>query len=134
VICCQFKAKQWTRDLFLVGYLQTCRLVGLFCQNLLLSTKDLAGSSSKTFIYQTKIWRMNYNHNCKYHNFIKLIQPQLLQINPIIHQHCNYMDHDTSIKLGDGGRSEEMRPKIWDVGVGQRRRDAMLSVQSKVID
>jgi hypothetical protein len=32
------------------------------------------------------------------------------------------MDHDTSIKLGDGGRSEERRPKIQEVGVGQRRR------------
>jgi hypothetical protein len=43
------------------------------------------------------------------------------------------MDNDTSIKLGDGGRSDEKRPKIWEVGVGQRRRDAMLSVQSKAI-
>jgi hypothetical protein len=33
-----------------------------------------------------------------------------------------YMDHDPSIKLGDGGRSEEKRPKYWEVGVGQRRR------------
>jgi hypothetical protein len=41
------------------------------------------------------------------------------------------MDYDTSIKLGDGGRSEEKRPKIWEVEVGQRKRDAMLSVQSK---
>ncbi len=31
------------------------------------------------------------------------------------------MDHDTSIKLGDGSRSEEKRPKIWEIGVGQRR-------------
>jgi hypothetical protein len=44
------------------------------------------------------------------------------------------MDHDTSIKLGDGGRSETKRPKIWEVGVGQRRRGAMLSAQSKAID
>jgi hypothetical protein len=44
------------------------------------------------------------------------------------------MDHDASIKLGDGGRSEKMRPKIWEVGVGQRRRGALLSVQSKAID
>jgi hypothetical protein len=44
------------------------------------------------------------------------------------------MDHDTCIKLGDGGRSEEKRPKIWEVGVGQRRRGAMLSVQSKAIN
>ncbi len=41
---------------------------------------------------------------------------------------------DTSMKFGDGGGSEEKRPKIWEVGVGQRRRGAMLSVQSKVID
>jgi hypothetical protein len=40
------------------------------------------------------------------------------------------MDHDASIKLGDGGRSEEKRPKILEVGKGQRRRGAMLSVQS----
>jgi hypothetical protein len=33
-----------------------------------------------------------------------------------------------STKFGDGGRSEEKRPKIWEVGVGQRRRGAMLSV------
>ncbi len=44
------------------------------------------------------------------------------------------MNNDTSIKLGDGGRSEEKRPKIQEVGVGQRRRGAMLSVQSKAID
>jgi hypothetical protein len=44
------------------------------------------------------------------------------------------MDHDASIKLGDGGRSEEKKTQIWEVGVGQRRRGAMLSVQSKVID
>jgi hypothetical protein len=43
------------------------------------------------------------------------------------------MDPDTSIKLGDGGRSEEKRSKIWEVGVGQRRNGAMLSVQSKAI-
>jgi hypothetical protein len=39
-----------------------------------------------------------------------------------------------SKKLGYGGRSEEIRLKIWKVGVGQRRRDAMLSVQSKAIN
>jgi hypothetical protein len=44
------------------------------------------------------------------------------------------MDHDASIKLEDGGRSEEKRPKIWEVGVGQRRRGAMLSVQSRAIN
>jgi hypothetical protein len=44
------------------------------------------------------------------------------------------MDLDVSIKLGDGGRSEEKRPKIWEVGVGQRRRSAMLPVQSKAIN
>jgi hypothetical protein len=77
---------------------------------------------------------MNYNHNCKYHNFVKTSQPQLLQIYTIIYQCCNYMDHDTSIKLGDGGRLEEKRPKIWEVGVGQRRRGAMLSIQSNRID
>jgi hypothetical protein len=44
------------------------------------------------------------------------------------------MDPETSIKFGDGGGSEEKRPKIWEVGVGQKRRGAMLSVQSKAID
>jgi hypothetical protein len=44
------------------------------------------------------------------------------------------MDHDMSIKLGDGGRSEEKKPEIQEVGVGQRRRGAMLSVQSKAIN
>ncbi len=77
---------------------------------------------------------MNYNHNCKYHNLVKSTQPQLLQINTIIYQHRNYMGHGLSIKLGDGGRSEEKRPKIWEVGVAQRRRGAMLSDQSKAID
>ncbi len=43
------------------------------------------------------------------------------------------MDSDTSIKFGDWGRSEEKRPKIPKGGVGQRRRGAMLSVQSKAI-
>jgi hypothetical protein len=38
------------------------------------------------------------------------------------------MDNDKSIKLGDGGRSEEKRKKIWEVGVGERRGGAMLSV------
>ncbi len=37
-----------------------------------------------------------------------------------------------SIKLGDGGRSEEKRPNIWE-GVGQMRRGAMLSAESKAI-
>jgi hypothetical protein len=77
---------------------------------------------------------MNYNHNCKYHIFVKSIQPQHIQVNPIIHQCHNYMDHDAFVKLGDEGRSEEKRPKIWEVGVGQRRRGAMLSVQSKAIN
>jgi hypothetical protein len=45
-----------------------------------------------------------------------------------------HMDHDTSIKLGDGGRSNEKKPKIWEVWVGQRRRNAMLSVQSEAIN
>jgi hypothetical protein len=89
---------------------------------------------AETFFYQTKIWRMNYNHNCKYHNFAKSIQPQLIQVNPIIYQRRNYMDHETSIKLGDGGRLEEKKPKIHEVGVSQRRRCAMLPVQSKAID
>jgi hypothetical protein len=44
------------------------------------------------------------------------------------------MDNDTSIKLGDGGRSEKKRPKIQEVGVGKRRRGAILSVQIKAID
>ncbi len=44
------------------------------------------------------------------------------------------MDHDKSTNLGDGGRSEEKRPKIREVEVGQRRRGAMLSVQSEAID
>jgi hypothetical protein len=43
------------------------------------------------------------------------------------------MDHDVLIKLGDGGRSEEKRPNIWELGVGQRKRGAMLSVQSDAI-
>ncbi len=68
--------------------------------------------SAKTFFNQTKIWRMNYNQSCKSNNFVNTIQPQLLQIIPIIYQQHNYMDPDTSIKLGDGGGSEEKRPKI----------------------
>jgi hypothetical protein len=44
------------------------------------------------------------------------------------------MDPDTSIKFGDGGRSEEKRPKIWEVEVGQRRSGAMLSGQSEAIN
>ncbi len=39
-----------------------------------------------------------------------------------------------SVKLGDEGRSEEKRPKIWEVGVGHERRGAMLSDQRKVIN
>ncbi len=70
---------------------------------------------------------MTYNHNCKYHNFVKSTQPQLLQINTIIYKCRDCMDHDMSIKLGDGDRSEKKRPKIREVGVGQRRRGAMLS-------
>jgi hypothetical protein len=66
---------------------------------------------------------MNYNHNCKYHNLVKLIQPKHIKVNLIIHQHHNYdMDHDLSIKLKfrEGGRSEEKQPKIWKIRVGQR--------------
>ncbi len=59
---------------------------------------------------------------------------QPLQINTKIYQCRKYMDHDVSIKLGDGGRSEEKRPQIREVGVGQRRRGAMLSNQSKGIN
>ncbi len=44
------------------------------------------------------------------------------------------MDSDMSIKFGNGGGSDEKRPKIWEVGVGQRRRGAMLSVQIKAIN
>jgi hypothetical protein len=77
---------------------------------------------------------MNYNHNCKYNKFVKTSQPQLLQINPIIYQCHIYMDHETSINMGDGGGSEEKRPKIQEIRVGQRRRGAMLSVQSKAIN
>jgi hypothetical protein len=44
------------------------------------------------------------------------------------------MDPDTSIKFGDSGRSEEKRSKIWEVGVGQRRRGTMLTVQSEAIN
>jgi hypothetical protein len=44
------------------------------------------------------------------------------------------MDPDTSIKMGDKSGSDETRPKIWGVGVGQWRRGAMLSVQSKAIN
>ncbi len=117
VLCCQFKAKQSTRDLFLVGYLLMCWLAGLLCQKLLLSTKDLACSFCKNLFYQAKIWRMDYKHNCKYHSFVKSIQPQHIQFNPIINQRRNYMDYDPSVKLGDGGRSEEKKPKIWEVGV-----------------
>ncbi len=39
-----------------------------------------------------------------------------------------------SIKFVDEGGSEEKRLKIWEGGVGQRRRGAMLSVQSKAIN
>ncbi len=133
MLCCQFKVKQWTRDLFLVGYLPMCCLAGPFCQNIFYHAKICLAHYAKTFFYQTKIWRMNNNHNCKSNNFVKTIQPHL-QINPIIYQCCNYMDHDTSMILGDGGRSEEKRTKIWDVGPGQRRRGAMLSVQNKAMD
>ncbi len=89
---------------------------------------------AETFFYRTKIWRMNYNQNCKSNNFVKTSQSWLLQINPAIYQHCNHMDPDMSIKYGDWSRSEEKRPKIWKVGIGERRRGAMLSVQSKAID
>jgi hypothetical protein len=44
------------------------------------------------------------------------------------------MDHDTTIKFGDGDRSEEKRLKIPEVGVGQWRKGAMLSVQSEAIN
>jgi hypothetical protein len=38
------------------------------------------------------------------------------------------------IKFGDWGGSEEKRPKTQDVGLGERRRGAMLLVQSKAIN
>ncbi len=76
---------------------------------------------------------MKYSQNCKSNNFVKMSQPQLLQINAIIYQHHNFMDPDMSIKYRDGGGSEEKRPIICEVGVGQRRRGAMLSVQSKAM-
>jgi hypothetical protein len=79
---------------------------------------------------------MTYNHNCKSNNFVETSQPQHLQINPIIYQRHNYMYPDSSIKFLDGGgqRRKEKRIKIQEGGVGQRRRVAMLSVQSKAIN
>jgi hypothetical protein len=80
---------------------------------------------------------MNYNHNFKSNNIVKSIQPHLLQINTIIYIHRNYIDHNITIKWGDVCvcvLSENKRLKNWQVGVGQRRRGAMLSVQSKVIN
>jgi hypothetical protein len=44
------------------------------------------------------------------------------------------MDSDMSKKIGDGGRPEEKRPKIWEGGVDQKKRVAMPSVQSKAIN
>jgi hypothetical protein len=76
---------------------------------------------------------MKYSQNCKSNNFVQTSQPQYLQINPIIYQHRKYIDPDMSIKYRDGDGSEEARPKICEVGVGQRRKGAMLSVQSKEI-
>jgi hypothetical protein len=43
-------------------------------------------------------------------------------------------DVNKSINFGDGGGSEEKRPKIWEIGLYQRRRGAILSVQSKAIN
>jgi hypothetical protein len=40
------------------------------------------------------------------------------------------MDHDKSIKLGDGGRSEEKRPKIWEVW-GRSEEKRYYAVSSK---
>ncbi len=72
---------------------------------------------------------MNYNHNCTIH-FVKMIQPQLIQINPIIYQHHNYMDHDMSINYGDGGRSEEKRKKDSG-GWGRSEEKRSYAVSSK---
>jgi hypothetical protein len=96
--------------------------------------KILLTHYAKTFFYQTKIRRINYNQNCKSNNSVEMSHPQNIQINPIICQCHNYIYPDSSIKFGDGGRSEETRPKIWEVGVGQRRRGAMLSTQKEAID
>jgi hypothetical protein len=77
---------------------------------------------------------MNYNQNYKSNNFVKTILPQLCQINTLSYQRRIYMDPDMSITFGDGGGSEEKRPKVQEVGVGQTKRGAMLSVQSKAIN
>jgi hypothetical protein len=77
---------------------------------------------------------MNYNHNCKFNNFVKTSPTHILQINPIINQCHNYMDPDASIKFEDGSGSKEKRPKICKLGVGQRRRGALLSVQNEAIN
>jgi hypothetical protein len=60
--------------------------------------------------------------------------PSSLIISIIIFQRRNYMVRDRSMKLGNGGRSDEKRQKIQEIGVGHRRRGAMLSVQSKAIN
>ncbi len=44
------------------------------------------------------------------------------------------MDPDASIKFEDGSGSKEKRPKICKLGVGQRRRGALLSVQNEAIN
>jgi hypothetical protein len=43
------------------------------------------------------------------------------------------MDHDASIDLGDGGRSEERRPKIWEVK-GRSEEKRCYAVSSKQRD
>jgi hypothetical protein len=93
-----------------------------------LSTKDLAGSLCQNLFLS--------NQDLEDEQQPQLQIPQLYQINPTTTSLNQSNDismlqlyyHDASIKLGDGGWSEEKRPKIREVGVGQRRRGAMLSV------
>jgi hypothetical protein len=93
-------------------------LAGSLCRNLLLSKQDLEDELQPQ-LQVPQVCQINPNTTFSF--------------NPIINQGDNYMDHDTTIEFGDGVRSEKKRPKILEARVGQRRKDAMLSVQRKAI-
>ncbi len=104
VLSCQFKAKQSTRDLFLVVYLLTCWLASPFFWNLLLATKDLAGQLCRNLLLSNQDLEDELQPQLQFQQLCQN-NPTTTSSNPIIYQRRNYMDHDRSINFMNGGRS-----------------------------
>ncbi len=141
-----------TKNLFLVYSSLTCWLAGPFCWNLPLSTKDLDDEAQcrrfwslhvpqlSFFLLSTKsLWGLGKSHNlfnaspstASLTNEIPPPEqwiPQFVQCKTI---NYNCKSHNCKSLHAPELSFFIYQPKIWEVGVGQRRRGFMLSIQSK---